>query len=190
MVGKRSSGRINDTQTTIFQSDISYLLWGRTVRWNESCKCQNNLTTFPANFKPYTYWQLFLASLPINQHLSSIFIFLAVFVRLKEGTLDPRILVWLSIACFVGGYVTWEGLEWSNFDPAQRNANRMVHIYECNRWFNILIREQDCQVVDISIPCFDSAFARTQDVKCCDVIWFYLGFIGGIICFERIAGGL
>lgn len=93
-----------------------------------------------------------------------------MFVRLKEGTLDPRILVWLSIACFVGGYAIWEGLEWSRFDHVQRNANRMVHVYECGRWFDTLIREQGHQVVDISLPGSDSAFTCTQDVKCRNVI--------------------
>jgi len=76
------------------------------------------------NFKPYTYWPLVLASCAITQHLAMIYIFLAVFVRLKECSLDPRLLVWITVTCFVGGYMTWELLECSRFNRAQRNTNR------------------------------------------------------------------
>ncbi|KII94361.1 hypothetical protein PLICRDRAFT_99714 [Plicaturopsis crispa FD-325 SS-3] len=74
------------------------------------------------NFKPYTYGQLVIASCAITQHLATIYIFLAVFLRLKARTLDPRILVWISIGCFVVGYTAWELLDRS---PGDRRANRM-----------------------------------------------------------------
>jgi len=76
------------------------------------------------NFRPYTYWPLVLASCAITQHLATIYIFLAIFVRLKEGYLDARILVWVSVGCFVGGYMTWELLDCSNSDSVQRNTSR------------------------------------------------------------------
>ncbi|KIM85224.1 hypothetical protein PILCRDRAFT_96385 [Piloderma croceum F 1598] len=75
------------------------------------------------NFRPYTYWPLVLASCAITQHLATIYIFLAVFVRLKECSLDPRILVWITVACFIGGYLAWELLNCSRSDTARRNAN-------------------------------------------------------------------
>lgn len=77
-----------------------------------------------ANFRPYTYWPLVLASCPIAQHLATIYIFLAVFVRLKDYSLDPRILVWITVACFIVGYMVWELLDCSRSDRAQRNTNR------------------------------------------------------------------
>lgn len=64
----------------------------------------------PANFRPYTYWSLLVASWTISQHLGAIFIFLAVFVRLKERYLDPRLLIWLSITSFVAGASIWDVL--------------------------------------------------------------------------------
>jgi len=76
------------------------------------------------NFRPYTYWPLVLASCAITQHLAMIYIFLAVFVRLKEGSLDARILVWITVGCFVGGYMIWELLNCSDSDQIQRTINR------------------------------------------------------------------
>lgn len=66
------------------------------------------------NFKPYTYWPLVLLCCAITQHLATIFTFLAVFVRLKERWLDARVLLWVSIASFFGGYALYEILSCSN----------------------------------------------------------------------------
>ncbi|KAI0348018.1 phosphatidylinositol N-acetylglucosaminyltransferase [Trametopsis cervina] len=70
-----------------------------------------NLRTNP-NFRPYTYWSLVSSSCAISQHLAVIFLFLTTFVRLKERSLDPRLLVWGSIFSFIGGYSLWELLHW------------------------------------------------------------------------------
>ncbi|EKM61032.1 uncharacterized protein PHACADRAFT_82029 [Phanerochaete carnosa HHB-10118-sp] len=64
-----------------------------------------------ANFRPYTYGSLVLASCTISLHFSVIFVFLAIFVRLKERTLDPRLLVWISIVSFICFYTLWEIVE-------------------------------------------------------------------------------
>ncbi|KAI6153576.1 phosphatidylinositol N-acetylglucosaminyltransferase [Pisolithus tinctorius] len=65
------------------------------------------------NFTPYTYWPLVLACCPITQHLGTIFIFVAVFVRLQQRSLDARVLLWISVACFLAGYLVWEVLNYS-----------------------------------------------------------------------------
>ncbi|KAI0312626.1 phosphatidylinositol N-acetylglucosaminyltransferase [Amylostereum chailletii] len=76
--------------------------------------------------KPYTYWPLVLSSCAITQHLSSIFIFLATFVRLYSDTFDPRLLVFISVGMFATGYTTWEVLDCvqagSNHAPSDRRA--------------------------------------------------------------------
>ncbi|KAF8350049.1 phosphatidylinositol N-acetylglucosaminyltransferase subunit C [Amanita rubescens] len=59
------------------------------------------------NFKPYTYWSLVSLSCAVTQHLSTICIFISVFIYLKEQLLDPRTLIWLSVGCFVVGYTLW-----------------------------------------------------------------------------------
>ncbi|EGN96867.1 hypothetical protein SERLA73DRAFT_170233 [Serpula lacrymans var. lacrymans S7.3] len=64
------------------------------------------------NFSPYTYWPLVLLSCAITQHLATIFLFLAVFVRLKERLLDARILLYISMAIFLAGYMLWELLDY------------------------------------------------------------------------------
>ncbi|KAJ8522527.1 hypothetical protein ONZ45_g895 [Pleurotus djamor] len=72
----------------------------------------SSLRTNP-NFQPYTYWTLVLLSFAISQHLSSLFIFLAVYVRLKDLSLHPHFLVWASVVCFLVGYVVWALLDWA-----------------------------------------------------------------------------
>jgi len=60
------------------------------------------------NVLPYRYWPLVLGACTISQNLSIIFVFLAVFTRLLDHTLDPRLLVALSSAGFIGGCLVWE----------------------------------------------------------------------------------
>ncbi|TFK30459.1 phosphatidylinositol N-acetylglucosaminyltransferase [Coprinopsis marcescibilis] len=64
-----------------------------------------------ANFKPYTYWPLVTLSCSITQHISVIFIFLAVFGLLDTQLLDSRTLICISVACFVVGYALWTILD-------------------------------------------------------------------------------
>lgn len=80
----------------------------------------------PANFKPYTYWPLVLLSCAITQHLATIFIFVSVFVRLKENYLDPLTLVWISVCCFFTGYLSWELLDRTGAGHEHRHANRKL----------------------------------------------------------------
>jgi phosphatidylinositol glycan class C protein len=103
---------------------LASLRKNRELQSNNLSPWDNSDFIFTANFRPYTYWPLVLASCAITQHLATIYIFLAIFVRLKEGYLDARILVWVSVGCFVGGYMTWELLDCSNSDSVQRNTSR------------------------------------------------------------------
>ena len=85
---------------------------------------QNALNhVLPANLEPYSYWRLAHASCAVTQHLSTIYFFLAVFIRLKENQLDPRTLVYISVGCFFTGYFTWNVLD-SAGPSSERNANR------------------------------------------------------------------
>ncbi|KAF7306939.1 Phosphatidylinositol N-acetylglucosaminyltransferase [Mycena indigotica] len=77
------------------------------------------------NFRPYTYWPLVLLSCAITQHLATIFVFIAVFVRLRENQLDAHLLVWVSVSCFLVGYLLWELLERKVVATAHRRANRV-----------------------------------------------------------------
>jgi phosphatidylinositol N-acetylglucosaminyltransferase subunit C len=74
------------------------------------------LTFFTANVLPYRYWPLMLGACTISQHLSVIFIFLAVFTRLLDHSLDPRLLVVLSSTTFVVGCIIWETMEYVERD--------------------------------------------------------------------------
>ncbi|KAJ6604669.1 phosphatidylinositol N-acetylglucosaminyltransferase [Mycena vulgaris] len=78
-----------------------------------------------ANFRPYTYWPLVALSCAITQHLATIFIFVSVFVQLKENYLDPHILVWISVGCFFAGYLSWELLDRTGVGHEHRHANRV-----------------------------------------------------------------
>ncbi|KIJ68432.1 hypothetical protein HYDPIDRAFT_173158 [Hydnomerulius pinastri MD-312] len=74
------------------------------------------------NFTPYTYWPLVFLCCAITQHLGAVFTFLAVFVKLKERLLDARMLLWVSVTCFLLGYIAWEVLNYSN--PIHGPSNR------------------------------------------------------------------
>lgn len=76
------------------------------------------------NFTPYTYWGLVVSSCAVTQHIATIFTFLTVFVRLNEGLLDPRLLVWISVGVFLTGYATWELLECSSNHNTASMTNR------------------------------------------------------------------
>jgi len=81
-----------------------------------------------ANFRPYTYWPLVVLACAITQHIAVIFIFLAIFVRLKEQLLDPRTLVFVSVLCFFGGYAGWNILD-SEDNAAERLSRREWLLY-------------------------------------------------------------
>lgn len=74
---------------------------------------------FAANVLPYEYWPLVLGVCTVSQHLSIIFIFLAVFTRLLDHTLDPRLLVVLSSVTFVAGFILWESIEYFGSNLAE-----------------------------------------------------------------------
>ena len=65
----------------------------------------------------------------ITQHLGTVFVFLAMFVRLKERSIDARILLWISVACSVLGYGTWEILHGSS--PRSMLPNRVSRDTHC-----------------------------------------------------------
>jgi len=78
-----------------------------------------------ANFRPYTYWKLVQLSCAITHHLATIFVFVSVFVGLKENYLDPHILVWISVGGFSTGYLLWERLDRTTAGHEHRHASRV-----------------------------------------------------------------
>ncbi|KAF9569598.1 phosphatidylinositol N-acetylglucosaminyltransferase [Agrocybe pediades] len=76
------------------------------------------------NFRPYSYWPLVVLACSITQHLAIIFIFLAIFVRLKEQSMDPRSLICISVVFFFLGYATWNSLD-QRTERGNRNANHL-----------------------------------------------------------------
>ncbi|KAH9977518.1 phosphatidylinositol N-acetylglucosaminyltransferase subunit C [Russula compacta] len=80
------------------------------------------------NVLPYEYYPLVLGVCTVSQHLSIIFIFLAVFTRLLDRTLDPRLLVVLSSVTFVAGFILWESIEYFGSDAAETTpSDRRAH---------------------------------------------------------------
>jgi hypothetical protein len=109
-IGKKSFGRDRLILTILSLPSYSLLRCREIVRlFEQFCILNLDLSTI-ANFRPYTYWPLVILSCSITQHLATIFIFLSVFVRLKESSLDPRSLVWLTVISFFIGYATWNAL--------------------------------------------------------------------------------
>lgn len=153
---------------------------------NDYCQDLSFDRLIVANFRPYTYWPLVLASCAITQHLSSIFIFLAVFARLQDHTLDARILVWVTVGCFFGGYFTWELLEWSHIEHVQRNMNR-TH-YSTNVYLSLTFkaRYQNIEIVDFGVLGSHGTIPSAQDSECRYIFRLYMGTVGVLVCVECI----
>ena len=71
------------------------------------------------NFERPHYGRLVIAALAIPQHIATIFIFISVFIRIKEQSLDPRMLIWVVVLAFLIGYIFWEVLS-----PPQEQRTR------------------------------------------------------------------
>jgi phosphatidylinositol glycan class C protein len=76
---------------------------------------------------PYRYWPLVLGACTISQNLSVIFVFLTVFTRLLDHTLDPRLLVALSSAGFIVGCLVWELL--GHFESDATSSDRRACLF-------------------------------------------------------------
>lgn len=77
------------------------------------------------NFRPYTYWPLVLLSCSVAQHISTIFIFLGTFVRLRKQLLDARIVIWITVGCFLVGYAVWVLLHHPTTEWPNRSATHL-----------------------------------------------------------------
>lgn len=60
-----------------------------------------------ANFRSYTYWPLVLLTFAVTQQFAIIFLFLDVFVWLKDERLDPRSSLLASIICYAASYTSY-----------------------------------------------------------------------------------
>ena len=79
--------------------------------------------------QPYKYWPLVLGACTICQHLSVVFVFLAVFTRLLDHTLDPRLLIVLSSAGFIVGCLVWELLGHFESDAASSDRRALLFFF-------------------------------------------------------------
>ncbi|CAG7851544.1 SubName: Full=Related to pig-c protein {ECO:0000313/EMBL:CCA67462.1} [Serendipita indica DSM 11827] len=79
-----------------------------------------------ANFTPYTYSPMVVATTSVCQHIANIFTFLSVFIRLKERKSDPRYIIWISILLFVIGYASWEALFFFQGSPLRKDSRSRV----------------------------------------------------------------
>lgn len=142
------------------------------------------LTHPPANFRPYTYWSLVQASWTVSLHLAAIFTFVAVFVRLKERLLDPRLLVWTSVLSFISFYILWEIVEASR-SKSQRAIDR-----ECPSRFRaplplIYHRRKNRQVLDIDLPRAARLVPCSANSDRCHVFGLYMGSLRLSVLSER-----
>ncbi|KAA1468249.1 phosphatidylinositol N-acetylglucosaminyltransferase [Dentipellis sp. KUC8613] len=76
------------------------------------------------NFKPHNYWLLMLGSYTVTQHLSTLLIFLVIFVRLMNATFDPRLLMLTCAILFVTGCAIWELLHFTWRGAAHNTHDR------------------------------------------------------------------
>ncbi|KAJ1976175.1 glycosylphosphatidylinositol anchor biosynthesis, partial [Dimargaris verticillata] len=62
------------------------------------------------NFQSYDYGTLIQESTVITNHVSSVLVFVAVFIQLYHGRLDPHVLVSVGTLATAGGVMVWEWL--------------------------------------------------------------------------------
>ena len=89
--------------------------------------------------QPYRYWPLVLGACTISQHLSVVFVFLAVFTRLLDHTLDPRLLVALSSASFIVGCLVWELLGHFESDAASSDRRALLFFFFSSAIFFVIL---------------------------------------------------
>ncbi|KAJ2259228.1 glycosylphosphatidylinositol anchor biosynthesis [Coemansia sp. RSA 455] len=73
-----------------------------------------------ANVRMYDYSTVVIQTTVITQHLSSIMIFISVFINLYRGSLTGKTLVWCSSISTVLGFVFWDILNMYLRTPEQR----------------------------------------------------------------------
>ncbi|KAG8929769.1 hypothetical protein FRC03_009257 [Tulasnella sp. 419] len=78
-----------------------------------------------SNVRSYSYLPLVCVAFAVTQHLSTIFILISTFIRLRSGALDPRYLIWLSIGFHPFGHIMWELLERTSSSKAERKKSRL-----------------------------------------------------------------
>ncbi|KAJ1968414.1 glycosylphosphatidylinositol anchor biosynthesis [Dimargaris xerosporica] len=69
------------------------------------------------NFQSYDYGTLIQESTVITNHVSSVLVFVAVFIQLYHGRLDPHVLVSVGTLATAGGVMVWEWLLAAPRDP-------------------------------------------------------------------------
>ncbi|KAJ1834184.1 glycosylphosphatidylinositol anchor biosynthesis [Coemansia sp. RSA 2711] len=73
-----------------------------------------------ANVRMYNYTTVALQTTVVTQHLSSIMVFIAVFINLYRGTLTGSALLWCSTVTAVLGIISWDLLSLTLRTPVQR----------------------------------------------------------------------
>jgi phosphatidylinositol glycan class C protein len=100
-----------------------------------------------------------LGACTISQHLSVIFIFLAVFTRLLDHTLDPRLLVVLSSAIFAVGCIIWEAMEYFERDALRGTPSDRRKLCRHFGWIAGLMLIAGARTVKASLLVFLSLIA-------------------------------
>lgn len=82
-------------------------------RWSvlSNILIRHAISQYLANVRHYEYWSVVLESTIISQHISSIVIFVAVFIYLYFGLLSSHALIYIGTAGTAIGYGFWD---WSN----------------------------------------------------------------------------
>lgn len=175
-VGKRLSGKDNRSRITMSLQGCFCRPWGETVSLPRFHQCAFGAQCGDkANFRPYAYWPLVLLSCAITQHISTIFIFLATFVRIKEKLLDPRTVVWITVVSSVVGYATWELLDFAPAKASERYANRSLLAYLLGPYFSLQNRPQSIEIIDTDFPCTHVTLTSVENAHCCHIIGLYMG---------------
>ncbi|CAH7677572.1 phosphatidylinositol N-acetylglucosaminyltransferase subunit C [Phakopsora pachyrhizi] len=98
-----------------------------------------------AQRKIYSYSTLVICSLPLCAHLSSIMIFIGLFVYLYENLISAQEVIWFTVVLGVMGYLVWERSK-----PERAQAREAVFRSACALIFLLLLLSPVLKTLTIS----------------------------------------
>ncbi|KAG8862268.1 hypothetical protein FRB96_001847 [Tulasnella sp. 330] len=131
------------------------------------------------NVRSYAYLPLVISACAVTQHLSTIFFFVAVFIRLNVnmtkdegdlGPLDPQSLAWSAIAAYPFGFMLWEALEWRVIERDDRKKFRVKAVKSSILVFLILVVTSPVLKTLSEATSSDSIWALSASLFCLNSI--------------------
>ncbi|KAH9811669.1 phosphatidylinositol N-acetylglucosaminyltransferase-domain-containing protein, partial [Melampsora americana] len=94
----------------------------------------------------HQYSTLVLSSLPLSSHLSSITIFIGLFLHLQNHQIDPQLLIWVNLSIGLFGYIVYERAK-----PARELNHSIYALTTILISINILLADYPYQITNPNV---------------------------------------